>query len=96
MAIHTPGPLYALGTSVMLDRAGLDMTTVVAHCKRRRIHPAISRAEAEANARLFAAAPALAIELKTLIEKIERDEKIRMRDLHHGRELLAKIEGVHD
>jgi hypothetical protein len=56
---HTPGPWYALGQSVNVDRPGLDGLASVAKAHQRRgvSSVPIAKAEAEANARLIAAAP---------------------------------------
>jgi len=55
MTKHTPGPWYACGRTVSLDREGLEMLTQVARVTVHRGE--ITGEAAEANARLIAAAP---------------------------------------
>lgn len=64
---NTPGPWRAAGTNVYLDREGLDMLTVVAKCPRRMHSPEIRKTQAEANARLIAAAPELLMLAEALL-----------------------------
>jgi hypothetical protein len=63
---HTPGPWYALGQAVNVDRAGLEGLASIAKAHQRRGTDSvpITKAEAEANARLIAAAPDLLAALR--------------------------------
>lgn len=60
MSAHTPGPWHALGRVVTLDEVSLRGLTPIAKCaSHREGQLRISLREAEANARLIAAAPEL-------------------------------------
>ncbi len=73
MSKHTPGPWFAMGKSINLERDGLAMLTRLARCDSYREIPL---AEAEANARLIAAAPNLLEALRPIAEEPVGDDLI--------------------
>lgn len=87
---HTPGPWRALGATVYPDRDCLETLAALAICKRRQHAPTIRKAEAEANARLIAAAPELLTLARYAVDNPEFDsERFDMM----ARTAIAKAEG---
>ena len=80
IASHTPGPWIAEADWTIVDEGGFE----VAHIEHSEHHK--SQSEAEANARLIAAAPCLLAALQRLVHPMADDE-----DREHAEELIARI-----
>lgn len=98
---HTPGPWYALGQAVNVDREGMAGLACIAKAHQRRgtdLVP-ITKAEAEANARLIASAPELLAALSEIeAHHVEQNRakgrpESRSRTLRVVRAAIAKAEG---
>lgn len=74
---HTKGPWVAVGTNVLLR----DGTRICRAQKELAYQVTISKAEAEANARLIAAAPELLEMLEAFIDPISATLELRVKAL---------------
>lgn len=66
---HTPGPWQIGGELISKEGSNLEIASVWSKSANRRFSP--SQSEADANARLIAAAPELLEALQTLLDKVD-------------------------
>lgn len=93
MSKHTPGPWNALDRAVLKGPPGEERTWIIASCPVNALGKKTKTSEAQANARLIAAAPELLEALKGLMMEVSPVISADFEPFALAFKAIAKAEG---